>query len=489
MSTATAIFNEDGQAANRRSSTREPLKSVVLVFFGQNNWGKLLDMNESGMRFEFAEPPSLGERIRFTFEVMGRKPAPFGGEAVRDTLQAAGEIKWTREFERMAGVEFVGLAKESREQIRRWLSFEASATTVTRGEEAKRGAPVPQPNLSEPAGSSTEGPSERGAPDEAGPVQERSASVVEPLGTLDSQLVARILEAPTFDAYSQTLEAEDQIDKPASGSKRRVTQTGLMILSACLAVLAVAAGVKMILRVWPPRSEAAARISGPFMNEGESSSAKFYPRAKNPFLVEVLDAENRRWLLWFVNQAARSRARDGNRESSIPASPASSARTAGQFASPRPGPSHEFTLASPNVSRAKTNGFSENSLSNAVPVVPAEAPPLEAAMGGIVARGAKPVPVTQPLPIGGQVQEARLIRSVPPAYPPLAKTNHIAGDVTLDALIDAHGKVTDIKVVSGPGLLQAAAMDALRLWKYEPARLDGHPVSTHLSVIVKFHSE
>jgi hypothetical protein len=29
-------------------------------------------------------------------------------------------------------------------------------------------------------------------------------------------------------------------------------------------------------------------------------------------------------------------------------------------------------------------------------------------------------------------------------------------------------------------------MDALRQWNYEPARLDGQPVPTHLSVTVKF---
>jgi protein TonB len=144
---------------------------------------------------------------------------------------------------------------------------------------------------------------------------------------------------------------------------------------------------------------------------------------------------------------------------------------------------------SPNVSHPQASGLTENSLSTAVSAVPAEAPPLAAAIGGMAARGAKPVPVTQALPVGGQVQVARLVRSVPPVYPPLAKTNHVAGNVTLDALIDANGKVTDVKVLSGPSLLQGAATDALRLWKYEPARLDGHPVSTRLSVIVKFRAE
>jgi TonB family protein len=492
MSTATAIFNEDGQAANRRGCAREPLKWVVLVFFGENNWGKLLDINERGMRFEYAEPPSLGQRIGFTFEAMGRLPAHFGGEVVSNSFRAAGEIKWTREFERMAGVEFRGLAEESREHIRHWLSFEASSSSVTRSGEAKREAPASQPKMIEPVASSAEDAGRKVGPDGSGPELEKSECKVEPMGTLDSQLVAKILEAPTFEAYSKLLADADQKHKPLSGSKRWMTRTGLLAVSGCLAILAVAAGVKMILPVWARKSEAATRIASLSMNESEPSSAKFYPNGKNPFLVEVLDAENRRWLLWFVNKAPKNRPDQGDRESSVPSSPGPLARAAGQtrqLASAKPGPSHEFTLVSPNVSHPQASGLTENSLSTAVSAVPAEAPPLAAAIGGMAARGAKPVPVTQALPVGGQVQVARLVRSVPPVYPPLAKTNHVAGNVTLDALIDANGKVTDVKVLSGPSLLQGAATDALRLWKYEPARLDGHPVSTRLSVIVKFRAE
>jgi len=81
---------------------------------------------------------------------------------------------------------------------------------------------------------------------------------------------------------------------------------------------------------------------------------------------------------------------------------------------------------------------------------------------------------------------ARLISSVPPAYPSLARTQHIAGDVRIDALIDANGHVSSMKVVSGPTLLQQAAMEALHQWKYRPATLDGKPVAMHLAVTIQF---
>jgi protein TonB len=43
-----------------------------------------------------------------------------------------------------------------------------------------------------------------------------------------------------------------------------------------------------------------------------------------------------------------------------------------------------------------------------------------------------------------------------------------------------------MKVVSGPTLLQQAATDALKQWKYQPATLDGKPVAMHLTVTIQF---
>jgi protein TonB len=75
---------------------------------------------------------------------------------------------------------------------------------------------------------------------------------------------------------------------------------------------------------------------------------------------------------------------------------------------------------------------------------------------------------------------------VPPSYPALARNQRISGDVRIDALIDANGHVTTMKVVSGPTLLHQAAMDALRQWKYQPATLNGNTVAMHLTVTIQF---
>ncbi len=106
---------------------------------------------------------------------------------------------------------------------------------------------------------------------------------------------------------------------------------------------------------------------------------------------------------------------------------------------------------------------------------------------GLIAGSAnQPAAPAAPLPVGGEVKSARMISSVPPAYPALARTQHVAGDVRIDALIDTTGRVTTMKVVAGPTLLQQAAMDALRQWKYQPATLDGKAVPMHLTVTIQF---
>ena len=98
----------------------------------------------------------------------------------------------------------------------------------------------------------------------------------------------------------------------------------------------------------------------------------------------------------------------------------------------------------------------------------------------------QPAAPAAPAALGGDVKPARMISSVTPIYPALAKSQHIAGSVRLDALVDANGRVTTMKVVSGPSLLHQAAMDALRQWKYQPATLNGKPVPMHLTVTIQF---
>jgi TonB family protein len=105
-----------------------------------------------------------------------------------------------------------------------------------------------------------------------------------------------------------------------------------------------------------------------------------------------------------------------------------------------------------------------------------------------VARSGPVAPEPAPVaPIkGGQLQQPKLVSSVAAVYPANARTQRIQGDVVIDALVDASGKITEVKLISGHPLLQQAAMDSLRLWRYAPARLNGDPIPVHIKVSVSF---
>lgn len=70
------------------------------------------------------------------------------------------------------------------------------------------------------------------------------------------------------------------------------------------------------------------------------------------------------------------------------------------------------------------------------------------------------------LPAGAA--DSRAVKSrVAPLYPEIAKRMRIAGEVRLDVTVDAEGKVTDVKRVSGNSMLSNAAEDAVRKWRFE----------------------
>lgn len=91
-----------------------------------------------------------------------------------------------------------------------------------------------------------------------------------------------------------------------------------------------------------------------------------------------------------------------------------------------------------------------------------------------------------PVRVGGRVKQPTQITRVDPRYPPLAIQTHMQGTVVVDAIIDEHGDVVEVKVVSGPPLLIESALGAVRQWKYQPTFLNDQPVAVQLNVIVEF---
>jgi TonB family protein len=92
----------------------------------------------------------------------------------------------------------------------------------------------------------------------------------------------------------------------------------------------------------------------------------------------------------------------------------------------------------------------------------------------------------EPVIIGGNVQESRLVNKIEPVYPQLAKRAHVSGSVTLTVDIDEAGNVSKVRVAGGHPLLNDAAIDAVKQWKYSPTILNGMPVPVIATVTVVF---
>ena len=90
------------------------------------------------------------------------------------------------------------------------------------------------------------------------------------------------------------------------------------------------------------------------------------------------------------------------------------------------------------------------------------------------------------IPVGGQVQNYKLISHVDPVYPVIAKSARIQGTVELAALIGPNGHMKELKVISGHPLLRQAALDAVKEWVYSPTLLNGNPVSVSTTVDIIF---
>ncbi len=108
--------------------------------------------------------------------------------------------------------------------------------------------------------------------------------------------------------------------------------------------------------------------------------------------------------------------------------------------------------------------------------------------GGILNTAPPPPPKATPsrIKVGGQVQQANLLRQVQPVYPAIAKTAHVSGTVILRAVIAKDGSIQELQYVSGPALLMRAAMDAVHEWKYRPTMLNGEPVEVDTTIDVVF---
>ena len=115
--------------------------------------------------------------------------------------------------------------------------------------------------------------------------------------------------------------------------------------------------------------------------------------------------------------------------------------------------------------------------------------PSEGDLSGVVSTTAAAKPVLARVRLSQGVSQGLLIKRVPPKYPANALANHIRGTVLIEATINKDGNVVNPKAVNGDPTLAAAALDAVRQWRYKPYYLDGEPVEVQTQITINFRPE
>ena len=95
-------------------------------------------------------------------------------------------------------------------------------------------------------------------------------------------------------------------------------------------------------------------------------------------------------------------------------------------------------------------------------------------------------PAGGPVRVGGRIRAPARLGGTAPVYPPIAMSARVEGDVVLEALIDERGRVENVRVTTSVPLLDGAAVDAVRSWRYSPTLLNGAPVQVLMTVTVHF---
>jgi periplasmic protein TonB len=96
-----------------------------------------------------------------------------------------------------------------------------------------------------------------------------------------------------------------------------------------------------------------------------------------------------------------------------------------------------------------------------------------------------PTSASHPLRLS-HMSEGDLLRKVQPAYPALARSAHIQGQVVLSAIISKEGGIENLRMLTGHPMLVHAALEAVSQWRYRPYILNGEPVEVETQITVNF---
>ena len=114
---------------------------------------------------------------------------------------------------------------------------------------------------------------------------------------------------------------------------------------------------------------------------------------------------------------------------------------------------------------------------------------LDGGIPDVISRAPEPV-VRQaargPVRISQGVAAGQLLSPIRPQYPAIARATHTQGTVVVEAIISRQGTIENVRVLSGPIMLQEEALRAIHAARYKPYLLSGEPVEVETTINVVF---
>ncbi len=502
------------RAEERRILPRTTLESLSYIDLGDSNGGIVLNVSEGGLAFRAAIPVMELRIPKLRFQLSG----------LEMPLEAEGRVAWTSDENRMVGISFLNLDAAARAGLKNWIANAANPPDVS---VAAASTPVRRelapiilipPDLGN-SDTFAAVPTESSPPVADIQVIEKPAATIVTPNVVPVSLVASApaiqrsglsLDAISIDALLPRIARE----KPAatfgsmfsSRSATNANQTRLNVRSPrpiaaanqqLRAPVVVLIAATLVFAVWM-----LGRTGSLLPAFSDAASSSGMQNSSGTIVINhlteigVVDAiGHRRIIPWVVQQSGfpissspsvprrtASATSTVNGDSSlerqaaadIAASSAADAHNVSQMWSlPRPGQSAAARSGSSAAQQSAPPAFRESAqvapgaLPSAMALSHVEPPPAP------VNTPVKEQPISPSARLFSGSHSGVLIRRVEPIYPPKAVAEKIEGVVAMQVVVGKDGKIRGVKVLSGPKMLEDAAIDAVKLWRYEPAIVDG----------------
>jgi len=495
---------------DRRARPRFPIVPLGYLQLGEGNGGIALNVSEDGLAITAAVILSDDylPSIRLLFPDSD------------DWIEASGQVVWRSESRKEAGVRFAGLTEQARQQIRNWISSQASLCEVpSQIDESSEKHELPiviedAPGLADPIGGN-EDPSFAPLPLPALPDENLPIPVPDfaPIGEHSdrwaSQFILKLADDPRKVVALAALVAFLLL-LPMSMILRHNFRDGRMTsvdktgVSRNLDRRSPSPPASRIPSAPRPEVEASNRSEpGPEPPSTEKDESVSHPSLNSPQPPAPTNTGPSTGMASKAPSHATANAVEPAREVNDPTNitdwtnsrPVEKAQPKADNSQPPAMPQLENSVAS------LTSG-SSNPLKGALfvelakkepPLVPPKQPETPGNRSGTVEIMADPYPSirtpaerrSKKTPKGNSLQLGRLISRVEPVYPEGAKQQGIEGTVKLHAIIGRDGTIEQVQA-DGPPAFVPVATSAVRQWRYSQTLLGGKPVETEENIGITF---